>query len=47
SGAPLDEIASQARAQGMTTLFEHGLQTVEAGLTTLEELYRVSGAPHG
>ncbi|MDI7504222.1 type II secretion system protein GspE, partial [Cronobacter dublinensis] len=47
SGAPLEEIASQARAQGMTTLFEHGLQAVESGMTTLEELYRVSGVPHG
>jgi len=47
SGAPPEEIASQARVQGMTTLFEHGLQAIGAGLTTPEELYRVSGMPHG
>jgi protein transport protein HofB len=46
-GAPVEEIETQARQTGMTTLFEHGCMAVEEGKTTLEELVRVLGMPHG
>ncbi len=36
-----------AREQGTITLFESGCHAVTQGLTTLEELYRVLGVPHG
>ncbi|MCE0813687.1 type II secretion system protein GspE [Buttiauxella sp. S04-F03] len=47
AGMPAYEIETLARQQGMMTLFESGCQAVEQGLTTLEELYRVLGVPHG
>ena len=47
AGMPAHEIETLAREQGMMTLFESGCQAVEQGLTTLEELYRVLGVPHG
>lgn len=36
------EIAAQAVRSGMTTLFAHGLRKVQAGLTTIEEILRVT-----
>jgi protein transport protein HofB len=47
SGASPQEIEQLARDSGMTTLFEHGCEAVAQGLTTVEELLRVLGAPHG
>ncbi len=35
--APIEEIASQAAAAGMTTLHAHAIELARAGLTTLEE----------
>lgn len=46
-GKPAHEIQALSRQQGMMTLFESGCRAVEQGLTTLEELYRVLGVPHG
>jgi type IV pilus assembly protein PilB len=40
-------IAETAAGGGMTTLFEHGLSRVRAGMTTVEELERVSGGGEG
>ena len=37
----LEALRSQARASGMKTMFEDGLQKVEVGMTTLEEVLRV------
>jgi type II secretory ATPase GspE/PulE/Tfp pilus assembly ATPase PilB-like protein len=36
------EIKKKAREAGMRTLFEDGLEKVKAGLTTVEELLRVT-----
>ncbi len=36
------EIAAQAVRSGMMTLFAHGLRKVQAGLTTIEEILRVT-----
>lgn len=47
SGASTEVIGSSARQAGMTSLFEHGCMAVEQGLTTLEELLRVTGMPDG
>jgi type IV pilus assembly protein PilB len=44
SGANLGALRKLARAQGMKTLFEYGLEKVRAGETTLEELLRVTSA---
>lgn len=41
------EIESLARAAGMMTIFESGCQAIEQGLTSLEEVVRVLGIPHG
>ena len=41
------EIESLARAAGMMTLFESGCQAIKQGLTSLEEVVRVLGIPHG
>ncbi|MFQ5670109.1 MAG: ATPase, T2SS/T4P/T4SS family [Acidobacteriota bacterium] len=41
------EIMTLARADGMTTLREDGLEKVRQGITTLEELLRVLGPPPG
>lgn len=40
--ANADEIAAQAHKQGMRTMFEDGIEKVLEGLTTIEEVYRVS-----
>jgi len=40
--APLDEIKAEARRQGMQSLREAALQLARAGLTTLEEVARVT-----
>ncbi|QNQ19028.1 type II secretion system protein GspE [Kosakonia sp. SMBL-WEM22] len=47
SGMSVNEIEQCAREEGMTTLFHHGCQAVEEGLTTFEELVRILGYPHG
>ena len=36
------EIQKQAVAEGMLTMYEHGLRKVLAGTTTLEEVLRVT-----
>ncbi len=38
----LDTLTNTARVQGMITMFEDGLMKVERGLTTIEELFRVT-----
>jgi general secretion pathway protein E len=38
----LTEIQSHARANGMTTMLEDGLAKFRAGLTTIEEVLRVT-----
>lgn len=40
--AQLDEIRNQARSQGMTTLMEDGIQKIKEGMTTAEEVLRVT-----
>jgi type II secretory ATPase GspE/PulE/Tfp pilus assembly ATPase PilB-like protein len=40
-GASLDDIRDAARASGMRSLYEDGLQKIEAGLTSLAEVERV------
>lgn len=47
SGASPEEVERLARESGMLTLFEHGCEAVEQGQTTVEELLRVIGVPHG
>jgi len=42
NGAMLNEIRDAARAGGMRTLRMDGLEKVKAGITTLEEVYRVT-----
>ena len=42
SGAAESEIAAVAREQGMLTLREDGLHKVRAGVTSIEEVARVS-----
>lgn len=44
---PAEKIAHIASEQGVMTLFEHGCRAVEAGETTLSEVYRVLGLPNG
>lgn len=39
--APVGEIRTQARMEGMITLFEDGLEKVERGVTSIEEILRV------
>ena len=41
-GAPTQQIRKAAIAQGMTTLYEDGIRKVLGGVTTLEEVFRVS-----
>jgi type IV pilus assembly protein PilB len=41
-GASLNELREHARAAGMTTLRTDGIEKVKAGITTLEEVYRVT-----
>jgi type II secretory ATPase GspE/PulE/Tfp pilus assembly ATPase PilB-like protein len=42
AGAPLDEIRALAREEGMISLREDGWSKVSAGLTTIDELLRVT-----
>jgi general secretion pathway protein E len=42
AGAPLDDIRSLAREQGMRTLYQDGMAKVAAGITTREEVMRVT-----
>jgi type II secretory ATPase GspE/PulE/Tfp pilus assembly ATPase PilB-like protein len=42
AGAPLDDIRATARAQGMVPLRESGWAKVCAGVTTIDELLRVT-----
>jgi len=42
AGAPETELASTAREEGMLTLREAGLQKVRDGVTSIEEVARVS-----
>jgi type IV pilus assembly protein PilB len=42
NGASLNEIRDAARANGMRTLRDDGLEKVKAGVTTLEEIYRAT-----
>jgi type IV pilus assembly protein PilB len=42
SGAPLNDIRDLARAGGMKSLRVDGIEKVKAGITTLEEVYRVT-----
>ena len=44
-GANADEIATEARAGGMKTLFDSGLRHVLAGETSIDELLRVTEPP--
>jgi type IV pilus assembly protein PilB len=39
--APASEIKEQAMKEGMTTMFQDGLQKAERGITTIEEVIRV------
>ena len=41
ASAPVNEIRKQAIAEGMKTMFENGLEKVEKGVTTIEEILRV------
>jgi type IV pilus assembly protein PilB len=41
-GAALNEIREAARAEGMKTLRHDGMEKIKAGITTLEEVYRVT-----
>jgi type IV pilus assembly protein PilB len=41
-GAALNDLRDMARKQGMTTLRSDGIEKVKAGITTLEEIYRVT-----
>jgi type IV pilus assembly protein PilB len=40
--APVDEIRKQSRSSGMVTLMENGIQKIKEGLTTVEEVLRVT-----
>jgi type II secretory ATPase GspE/PulE/Tfp pilus assembly ATPase PilB-like protein len=42
NGAPLNELRDLARANGMKPLRIDGIEKVKAGITTLEEVYRVT-----
>lgn len=44
---PPGDIEKQSRQAGMRTLFQHGCQAVEEGITTVDELIRVLGIPDG
>lgn len=46
-GLSAEEIETVARESGMMTLFENGCLAVERGMTSLEEVVRVLGIPHG
>jgi len=40
-GVPITEVRAEAITEGMITMFEDGLQKVEKGVTTIEEVLRV------
>ena len=40
--APTDEIRKLARSSGMLTLMEDGIEKVKQGITTVEEVLRVT-----
>ena len=40
--APADDILKAAEAEGMTTMYGHGVRKCLAGLTTLDEVIRVT-----
>jgi len=40
--ADTDEITKQALAEGMTTMLDDGLDKIKKGLTTMEEILRVT-----
>jgi type II secretory ATPase GspE/PulE/Tfp pilus assembly ATPase PilB-like protein len=42
AGASLNEVRELARAAGMKPLRVDGVEKVKAGITTLEEVYRVT-----
>ena len=42
AGATLNEVREAAKAQGMKPLRIDGMEKVRAGITTLEEVYRVT-----
>lgn len=42
SGANSVELLSQAKAEGMISIYQSGLEKIKQGLTTFEELHRVS-----
>ncbi|HEY1922227.1 MAG TPA: GspE/PulE family protein [Tepidisphaeraceae bacterium] len=41
-GATLNDLRDKAKKQGMTTLRGDGIEKVKAGITTMEEIYRVT-----
>jgi type IV pilus assembly protein PilB len=41
-GATLNDLRDISKKQGMTTLRGDGMDKVKAGITTLEEIYRVT-----
>jgi type IV pilus assembly protein PilB len=41
-GSPEDKLRKAAQAEGMKTIFEHGLEKVNEGITTIEEVLRVT-----
>jgi type IV pilus assembly protein PilB len=41
-GATLNDLRDKAKKQGMTTLRSDGIEKVKAGITTMEEIYRVT-----
>jgi len=45
--ATSDEIEEQAKKEGMITMFEDGVITAAMGITTLEEILRVTVAESG
>jgi len=42
SKAPSDEIRKLARSAGMATLMEDGIEKIKQGITTVEEVLRVT-----
>ena len=42
SGASVNALRGMANAMGMTTLLVDGIEKVKAGITTLEEIFRVT-----
>ncbi|MEW5803397.1 MAG: type IV-A pilus assembly ATPase PilB [bacterium] len=42
NGAPINELKAQARKEGMKTLRDSGLQKIREGVTSIEEVLRVS-----